>query len=113
LRRRTVPPLGTGREVVCPPIALPPGVALAVIALGYPVASSLLLPNGCRAYLEFGTAALLPAFWNTAGGWQSNLAIPLQPALNGLLLAAQCFCLESNAPGGYEGSNGVLLGLGS
>ena len=89
-----------------------PGGALGSIFLGFPAPSPIPLGGECRSWIDLNAYIALPPFWNTAGAWQSNLAIPLDPAFQGVSLVAQCFYVGSNAPLGYEASNGVMLGFG-
>jgi hypothetical protein len=63
-------------------------------------------------WVDLAVSLSLPPFWNTAGGWTSDLAIPIVPGFQGMELVAQCFYAGSNAPLGYEASNGVFLRFG-
>jgi ELWxxDGT repeat protein len=66
---------------------------------------------GCRVAPAGATATLVAT--STLGGRATfALPIPAVPALAGVMLTAQGFALDSAAPAGFAGSNGVFAVLG-
>jgi ELWxxDGT repeat protein len=83
--------------------------ALVVVALP---AAPLELSPGCNSYIDLGQTVATHALRTAGSRWVLRFAVPADPALAGVVLAAQAWVGPAGTPLGVEFASAVQLTLG-